>query len=692
MKKLLFASLLFQVLFLNIARAQWSNIGPSGGNINCTARAGNMLFAGTSKGLFRSTDGGEHYQPFNNNQQFDLISSIFFDDTVLYVATAYDQLFTSRDTGRSWTLMKNAPGSFNYYSMFFKLNNKVFWNGSTQYYTTDHGNTWTVLKLPVFMDDVSLLKMAGGILFRTEDKTLYRSADEGRTWEMADTLLPKNQIINIIAVKDTLFLFFQSERVFVSVDGGINWKAMTNFPPTFRNIWDYPQPFSPKSICYNGKTFFSCTTNASHLFMLRPGDTQWVATKRQYIADIQTVFNLGEKVYGYGSYHLYRLSAGEDSLELMCNTGFIPNNISLVLADGDKLLAVGTNEIYSSHDGGITWAASLSRATPPASCLTFLNNMVYSSSSDRAGVLRSSDFGLSWNSSGLRDRYINALTNDGTNLYAAGDLSRGDAAYISKDGGLNWDDFQSGWTQGAVTKLMVMDNFIYASMFSQNRSPVLTRSSTGISNWMAFTKGLPSDGAVALAGINNKIYTGTAENGIFSSSGNDPDWTPLNKGLERHYIRDLLASGSDLYATTDSGIFMLPGGNSEWQDITFNISTRTLLQMTSNGTYLFVSSFKDNIWRIPLKALGVKAPKENALSFNIFPNPCDEKLAISDMQLAGGDRVEVLDINGRLIINKSIKETTDRLEISTAELVNGLYFFRIVKGNNIYTRKFVVQH
>ncbi|MCD4698497.1 MAG: T9SS type A sorting domain-containing protein [Bacteroidales bacterium] len=83
---------------------------------------------------------------------------------------------------------------------------------------------------------------------------------------------------------------------------------------------------------------------------------------------------------------------------------------------------------------------------------------------------------------------------------------------------------------------------------------------------------------------------------------------------------------------------------------------------------------------------------EKKLNASVFPNPANDLLHIEIPQTnTTMFDIEILNITGALV--KTIKANTSTMEISTRELGNGIYVYRILEGNKlISTDRFIVQH
>lgn len=77
-------------------------------------------------------------------------------------------------------------------------------------------------------------------------------------------------------------------------------------------------------------------------------------------------------------------------------------------------------------------------------------------------------------------------------------------------------------------------------------------------------------------------------------------------------------------------------------------------------------------------------------AFTLYPNPVNEILSISSSEIKlYQPNIKVYDINGRLIINKSLDNSTDKIELNVQNLSPGNYILKITSKGKTYTNKFI---
>ncbi len=84
---------------------------------------------------------------------------------------------------------------------------------------------------------------------------------------------------------------------------------------------------------------------------------------------------------------------------------------------------------------------------------------------------------------------------------------------------------------------------------------------------------------------------------------------------------------------------------------------------------------------------GLNDATANAISATIYPNPAHDKAIIS-VSVAGAKMV-VSDMQGRILLSDDMNEST--YELNTSNYAAGVYYIRIISGNNVNTQKLIVK-
>jgi hypothetical protein len=190
---------------------------------------------------------------------------------------------------------------------------------------------------------------------------------------------------------------------------------------------------------------------------------------------------------------------------------------------------------------------------------------------------------------------------------------------------------QAQWTPIAIDptasifSLYILDNTIYAGGDS-----ILYHSDNGGQVWNRSSKvGNVEYGITSIKKWNNTIFVGTAGRGIFSSTDNGLNWTPLNNGLNNIgalEISSLAIRGDSLYAgTVGEGVFVLNLLNSvQWNNfrdgLPFGVAWNVYSLYNFNGSLIsgaggnakvYINEPGSSVWIE--KGFDFSAPEPNAM-------------------------------------------------------------------------------
>lgn len=95
-----------------------------------------------------------------------------------------------------------------------------------------------------------------------------------------------------------------------------------------------------------------------------------------------------------------------------------------------------------------------------------------------------------------------------------------------------------------------------------------------------------------------------------------------------------------------------------------------------------------NIIEGTMPVLSTKTVEAKALGFNVYPNPATNVVSIKNAKALHAE-VEVLDLNGRILLNKNA--TNNLTEINISNFKTGMYLFKIKTQDNEFVKRLVKQ-
>jgi len=250
--------------------ASWKNLNaaPVLAEYNSVFTDGAFLFDGTEGGLFRSTDRGSTWHAVDSLFGSGYITNFALLDTTLYVsgylsrssdhgatwsavnkgnskfsvwelatlghilfAATYDSgIFRSADNGGHWNLVYTISSPQQRILAFATIGSHILaWDENRHVIrSVDSGATWSQVGSLPGAEPVDLCTF-GSILFATSQTNLYRSSDEGQTWNSVrstnywDYGTPK-----LVAIGQTLFDASAGDGVLLSTDSGKTWSSLND--------------------------------------------------------------------------------------------------------------------------------------------------------------------------------------------------------------------------------------------------------------------------------------------------------------------------------------------------------------------------------------------------------------------------------------------------------------------------------
>ena len=217
------------------AGSTWSNnnSAPTDG-LSCLAVAPsnpNVIYAGSFKGVYRSTDGGTTWTKTStvNLPDNPSINALAVDPTnpsVVYAGS--EGLFKTTDGGNNWNL--NLPGSIFRAIVFDPATPSTIYAGSSAglFRSTDNGNTWTGINTLGFPTDRDILSMAidpaapSTIYVGTRGHGLFKTSNGGSSWTAINNGITSGFGTNSGIVDDVVIDPANSATLYVNVVGTIN--------------------------------------------------------------------------------------------------------------------------------------------------------------------------------------------------------------------------------------------------------------------------------------------------------------------------------------------------------------------------------------------------------------------------------------------------------------------------------------
>ena len=325
------------------AAERWVPLGPSGGLVRDLAQAPsdrNRLYAITEEaatGLFRSRDGGLSWQAIDlalDHTGYITVSVAPRDPDFVLLSSGSGRIWRSRDGGTTWTAAVRPPrieeGELQAYQMFFAPGTEKRIYAATPrgiFRSLDGGSTWDSWALPnVFVIALARNPAVPGSWFASgygateTERGVFRSDDGGKTWSRAASVgIPSLDAPGRLYFHSGVLHAQWNGVLYRTTDGAATWSLVAR-PPTFF-AYDYALSRSGSIYAATERGVYSSTDGVTWSPPdVPPGIDQAVP------GDV--VFRLAL---------LPRATGGREA---------------------DAVVACGRRGIWRSADGGTSWAPS----------------------------------------------------------------------------------------------------------------------------------------------------------------------------------------------------------------------------------------------------------------------------------------------------------------------------------------------
>lgn len=217
---------------------QWLavNAGLPSSHVNMLAidsLAPETLYAGTSEGLYKSTDGAESWNGIHSGPMYPEILTLVLDPgaTATIYAGTLTGVYNSADGGRTWIPLSSELAMSPVNSLAIDpLTPTTLYAGMPDgvYRTTDGGGSWSAANngLPnSHVRVVAVDPVTPGTLYAGTGEGLYKSSDSGESWNRSFWSLPIVALTLDPRIPSTIYIG-RPDGVFTSADGGANWAVI----------------------------------------------------------------------------------------------------------------------------------------------------------------------------------------------------------------------------------------------------------------------------------------------------------------------------------------------------------------------------------------------------------------------------------------------------------------------------------
>ncbi len=434
-------------------------------------------------------------------------------------------------------------------------------------FTYSQTNYWEPTKGPYGGNIRHIAVAHSGLMFvATGDNHVFRSTNNGQSWEAIDNGLPKIEITSFTASNTgTVYIGSYNGDGFSSSDSGNHWSPFNISNYYYADI--YGLAVKP-SLSTLKDTIFAAIT--SGLFKSFNSGISWSETAG--IPGVSCITLMGitqDKMGGIyvaecGGLVIHYSPNGLDNWKNISriNVGYPNSRVSLAVNS--------RRDIFGS-------------AVPASSSWPY-------------GLYRSLDSGATWTRimNGLGDERVNDLSTYSDEIIFA--ITSSGKRFKSTNNGNNWQSITDSASNQIFTSISVDSS---GNLWAGTSGGGMFRSSDSGFNWNQSNIGMCNVKTTGIASIvKDLIFAGTDGGGIYTTCDNGETWLSKNHGLNCVFINSISkVLDSVLFACTDNGIFYSSDYGENWYERNTGLTSLNVNCLTSNSNGILFSGTTGGVFR-----------------------------------------------------------------------------------------------
>ncbi len=601
----------------------WNAAGPDGGNVSALVISpnfptDNLVFAGTSGGVFRSIDRGASWTAVNSGLGSLKIlalalSPAYPSDTTLLAVTAAG-LFKSSNNGTSWSKVGTDLDGVELTSVAFSPSystDLTIFAGSTNgvFGSSDSGATWTNLSTGLTNRNIRTIAVSptfasSNMLLAATADGLFVTFNRGSNWYSYGL---QGSDISALAISPN---FISDNKIFVgTASGGIylydefsGWYKISPLQSTL--------PVNSIAISPGYASDFTLFAGTGYgIYRSTNGGSNWTFTQAVNLGShvisalaISPVYSTDQTLYAGGQGSGVLVSNDRGGLWFASNNGLSAAKISAIAyspeyATDHTSFAAAFGGIYRSIDHGLTWSNIIDGIEAVDIKAVALSPAFASDKTifvgSNGGAYRSMDGGVNWslvisgdsiNSIALSPSFIADRT-----VYIS---SPSAVVYRSVDAGNTWESIGLGLEGRALYAISLSTD----GLFAATDAGVYLFNGT---SWQSMSLGKVAGGggivhSVAVSpsyGNDRTVYAGTHGDGIIFSTNGGATWNSANNGLDNLDVQAIAltpgfsSSRTMFAATSGGGIFRSTTAGSQWVSFNNGLTTHDISALAVSPAY-----------------------------------------------------------------------------------------------------------
>ena len=667
------------MLFAQMLLAQWQPTqGPYGGSIREVKwMDGNNILAGTDwGGIYASTDGGQHWKLASEGIEEYLIHK-FAKLGQYYYAASFENVYRASSVEGPWTRVTPSlsGSSCSIYELISTSNALYMCACENVYRSVDDGMTWEQINTTNLPVTISLIHIHDGVMYGSlSNEGVFSSSDGGVTW------IP---ISNSLPLSTVSALEVNSQYVFIGTIQGGMYRLGAGESDWTQVITGFENWTTTYNLTSKGDTLLM--GNSAGLYMSIDNGDNWIAMTPD-IDNVHGIATNGSSIAIGTTYNGMALSSDLGDTWTISNEGLTNTLVTgLAKRGADFIASTNRSGVYSTSDNGGVWE-EVNQGLPSSRIARL---MVHDSTPyvaiDGTGVFRLNTDDNQWEmvNAGLTNLDLRSLGYSNNRIFVG---TGGAGLFKSDNNGDSWGISNTGLSNQYVSALANDGNTVYAGT-----GHGVFKSENNGSTWTAANAGISSSSVFSLLIKDSKIFVGTVFSGIKYSADSGATWIDINEGLPKvpGVVRSLVSYGDYIYAVvTGFGVYMSNDNGASWTSISDGLPIASPGVLLIDGDYIYVGTMGNGVWKRPLSEVtSTKEPNKKTTLLPIYPNPAINTLTIDFPEDATGKIFKITNVFGVQVHSGRIQGVRQALSITN--LPPGMYLLQI-PGTNA-TGKFIKQ-
>lgn len=553
-------------------------------SIAALAQKRNMLYAGTSSGLYASPNGGDTWHHAPTLQKRVSVSGVVTIGARVYIGT-YEEGVWYSDDGDTWIPMNDGLENVSVRELSTIGTTLVAGTEDGAFRKRFRENSWTPINTgfvpkPIDMAPINKARIESGgtplppqspAVIRVDafaamenllymgvhmggDGGLFRSDDEGDSWIRITSKEMVHAVEALTTFGTVLYASTSGSGVFRSEDKGDSWTAV-NDGLTDRTV--------SALLAVSEDTLFVGTLEGG-IFRTTDGGNSWVEVNTGLVnTSVSELAVIGKTIYAAIGHRLvYSADGGQSWQPIKIPAMPIEYRFSALAVSSGKLYIAATRFPPDDHPDAIVGGIfrldeetnalveiATDRELHTIKCMGIVGITFYVGTEDN-GVFRWTQGSNSWKNLGLEGHFITALSVNGKKIHAG--TARGEIFRLEK-AGKPWKLIASDMLGSPISELKWIGSTFYATSWNKG---VFCSTNDG-NSWTPLNDGLEDLSVITMETKGTESYIGTYFNGVFRWIENRKRWERM--GSLRRRTDSLVVFDGFLYAgTIGGGVFKIP--------------------------------------------------------------------------------------------------------------------------------------